>query len=73
MANTLAPEAAAETEVLLAYADLPDYLYEPLDTMAEAALRSAPRVPTCSPGRGPDGGAVDGAPAPRDAADVTVL
>jgi NAD(P)-dependent dehydrogenase (short-subunit alcohol dehydrogenase family) len=36
--NTLAPQAAAATEVLLAYADLADYLYEPLDTMAEAAL-----------------------------------
>lgn len=36
--NTLAPQAAAATEVLVAYSDLPDYLYEPLDTMAEAAL-----------------------------------
>jgi NAD(P)-dependent dehydrogenase (short-subunit alcohol dehydrogenase family) len=36
--NTVAPQAAAATEVLLEYATLPDYLYEPLDTMAEGAL-----------------------------------
>ena len=36
--NTIAPEAAAATEVLVEYSDLPDYLYEPLDTMAEGAL-----------------------------------
>jgi NAD(P)-dependent dehydrogenase (short-subunit alcohol dehydrogenase family) len=36
--NTLAPQAAAATEVLVAYSDLADYLYEPLDTMAEAGL-----------------------------------
>ena len=36
--NTIAPQAAAATEVLLEYATLPDYLYEPLDTMAEGAL-----------------------------------
>ena len=36
--NTLAPEAAAATELLVEYSTLPDYLYEPLDTMAEAAL-----------------------------------
>jgi NAD(P)-dependent dehydrogenase (short-subunit alcohol dehydrogenase family) len=36
--NTIAPEAAAATEMLVEYSDLPDYLYEPLDTMAEAAL-----------------------------------
>ncbi len=36
--NTIAPQAAAATEVLLEYASLPDYLYEPLDTMAEGAL-----------------------------------
>ena len=36
--NTLAPEAAALTEALAEYATLPDYLCEPLDTMAEAAL-----------------------------------
>src|SRR3954453_18396143 len=36
--NTLAPQAAAATEVLLQYATLPDYLYEPLDTLAEGAL-----------------------------------
>lgn len=36
--NTIAPQAAAATEVLVEYATLPDYLYEPLDTMAEGAL-----------------------------------
>ena len=36
--NTLAPQAASATEVLLKYADLADYLYEPLDVTAEAAL-----------------------------------
>jgi NAD(P)-dependent dehydrogenase (short-subunit alcohol dehydrogenase family) len=36
--NTLAPQAAAATEVLVQYSNLADYLYEPLDTMAEAAL-----------------------------------
>jgi NAD(P)-dependent dehydrogenase (short-subunit alcohol dehydrogenase family) len=36
--NTIAPQAAAATEVLLEYATLPEYLYEPLDTMAEGAL-----------------------------------
>ncbi|HXY91047.1 MAG TPA: SDR family oxidoreductase [Acidimicrobiia bacterium] len=36
--NTVAPQAAAETEVLVEYSNLPAYLYEPLDTMAEAAL-----------------------------------
>ena len=36
--NTLAPQAAAATEVLVEYSTLPDYLYEPLDTMAEAGL-----------------------------------
>ena len=36
--NTLAPEAAALTEALAEYATLPEYLCEPLDTMAEAAL-----------------------------------
>jgi len=36
--NTVAPEAAAATELLVEYSNLADYLYEPLDTMAEAAL-----------------------------------
>jgi NAD(P)-dependent dehydrogenase (short-subunit alcohol dehydrogenase family) len=36
--NTLAPEAAALTEALAEYATLPEYLCEPLDTRAEAAL-----------------------------------
>ena len=36
--NSLAPEAAAATEVLVEYSDLPDDLYEPLETMAEAGL-----------------------------------
>ena len=37
-ANTIAPQAAAATEALVEYSDLPDYLYEPLETMAEGAL-----------------------------------
>jgi hypothetical protein len=36
--NTIAPQAAAATEALVEYASIPDYLYEPLDTMAEGAL-----------------------------------
>jgi NAD(P)-dependent dehydrogenase (short-subunit alcohol dehydrogenase family) len=36
--NSLAPEAAAATEVLVEYSDLPEDLYEPLETMAEAGL-----------------------------------
>jgi len=36
--NTIAPQAAAATEMLVEYSDLPDYLYEPLETMAEGAL-----------------------------------
>jgi NAD(P)-dependent dehydrogenase (short-subunit alcohol dehydrogenase family) len=36
--NTIAPQAAAATEALVTYSDLPDYLYEPLETMAEGAL-----------------------------------
>jgi NAD(P)-dependent dehydrogenase (short-subunit alcohol dehydrogenase family) len=36
--NTLAPEAAAATELLVEYSDLPADLYEPLETMAEAGL-----------------------------------
>ena len=43
--NTLAPQAAAATELLVAYSDLPDFLYEPLDTMAEAALGVVHRRP----------------------------
>ncbi len=37
-ANAIAPEAAAATELLVEYSDLPDELYEPLETMAEASL-----------------------------------
>jgi NAD(P)-dependent dehydrogenase (short-subunit alcohol dehydrogenase family) len=37
-ANTIAPQAAAATEALVEYASIPDYLYEPLETMAEGAL-----------------------------------
>lgn len=47
--NTLAPQAAAATELLVEYSDLADYLYEPLDAMAEAALAlctADPRVLT---------------------------
>jgi NAD(P)-dependent dehydrogenase (short-subunit alcohol dehydrogenase family) len=36
--NTIAPQAAAATEALVNFSDLPDYLYEPLETMAEGAL-----------------------------------
>ena len=36
--NTLAPQGAAATEVLVEYSNLADYLFEPLATMAEAAL-----------------------------------
>ena len=36
--NTLAPQAAAATEALVAHATIPEHLYEPLDTMAEAAV-----------------------------------
>lgn len=43
--NTLAPQAAAATEVLVAHSDLPDELYEPLETMAEAALALATADP----------------------------
>ena len=43
--NTLAPQAAAATEVLVEYSDLPSELYEPLETMAEAALALATASP----------------------------
>ena len=36
--NTIAPQAAAATEALIEFASIPDYLYEPLETMAEGAL-----------------------------------
>jgi NAD(P)-dependent dehydrogenase (short-subunit alcohol dehydrogenase family) len=49
--NTLAPQAAAATEVLVEYSDLPDDLYEPLDTMAEAALALATADPRELTGR----------------------
>ena len=43
--NTLAPQAAAATEMLVRYSNLADYVYEPLDTMAEAALALATADP----------------------------
>jgi len=49
--NTIAPEAAAATEVLVEYSDLPDYLYEPLDTMAEGALALCTADPTTLTGQ----------------------
>ena len=49
--NTLAPQAAAATEVLVQYSDLADYLYEPLDTMAEAALALATADPASLTGQ----------------------
>ena len=49
--NTLAPQAAAATEVLLAHSNLPDELYEPLETMAEAALALATASATELTGR----------------------
>ena len=49
--NTLAPQAAAATELLVAYSDLPQFLYEPLDTMAEAALALCTADPTVLTGR----------------------
>jgi NAD(P)-dependent dehydrogenase (short-subunit alcohol dehydrogenase family) len=49
--NTLAPQAAAATEVLLAHSDLPAELYEPLETMAEAALALVTADPAVLTGR----------------------
>lgn len=49
--NTLAPQAAAATEVLVTYSDLPAELYEPLETMAEAALALVTADPTRLAGR----------------------
>ena len=49
--NTLAPQAAAATEVLVEYSDIPPELYEPLETMAEAALVLATADPTRMTGR----------------------
>ena len=49
--NTLAPQAAAATEVLVEYSDIPAELYEPLETMAEAALVLATADPTRLTGR----------------------
>jgi NAD(P)-dependent dehydrogenase (short-subunit alcohol dehydrogenase family) len=49
--NTLAPQAAAETEMLVQYSDIPEYLYEPLDTMAEAALALCTADPTALTGQ----------------------
>ena len=41
--NTIAPQAAAATEALVEFANLPDYLYEPLETMAEGRARAVHR------------------------------
>ena len=49
--NTLAPQAAAATEVLVEYSDIPPELYEPLETMAEAALVLATADATRMTGR----------------------
>jgi NAD(P)-dependent dehydrogenase (short-subunit alcohol dehydrogenase family) len=49
--NTLAPQAAAATEVLVAHSDLPADLYEPLETMAEAALALVTADPSVLTGR----------------------
>lgn len=49
--NTLAPQAAAATEVLVTHSDLPEELYEPLETMAEAALVLATADPEVLTGR----------------------
>jgi len=49
--NTLAPQAAAATEVLVQYSNLAEYLYEPLDTMAEAALALCTADPNTLTGR----------------------
>ena len=49
--NTLAPQAAAATEVLVEFSDLPEELYEPLETMAEAALVLATADPAALTGR----------------------
>jgi NAD(P)-dependent dehydrogenase (short-subunit alcohol dehydrogenase family) len=49
--NTLAPQAAAATEVLVEYSDIPAELYEPLETMAEAALLLATADPSRLTGR----------------------
>jgi NAD(P)-dependent dehydrogenase (short-subunit alcohol dehydrogenase family) len=50
-ANTLAPQAAAATEVLVQYSNLADYLYEPLETMAEAGLALATADPAVLTGQ----------------------
>ena len=49
--NTLAPQGAAATEVLVEYSNLADYLFEPLDTMAEAALVLCTAEPHALTGR----------------------
>ena len=49
--NTLAPQAAAATEVLVAYSNLDAALYEPLETMAEAALALVTADPAVLTGR----------------------
>jgi NAD(P)-dependent dehydrogenase (short-subunit alcohol dehydrogenase family) len=49
--NTLAPQAAAATELLVAHSDLPPELVEPLETMAEAALALCTAPPAHLAGR----------------------
>jgi len=49
--NTLAPQAAAATEVLVTHSNLDPALFEPLETMAEAALALATADPEVLTGR----------------------
>lgn len=49
--NTLAPQAAAATEILVAHSDLDPDLFEPLETMAEAALALVTADPAVLTGR----------------------
>jgi len=49
--NTLAPQAAAATEVLVTHSNLDQALFEPLETMAEAALALVTADPTVLTGR----------------------
>jgi NAD(P)-dependent dehydrogenase (short-subunit alcohol dehydrogenase family) len=51
VANTLAPQAAAATELLVAHSDIPPELVEPLETMAEAALALCTASPEALTGR----------------------
>jgi len=49
--NTLAPQAAAATEVLVTHSNLDPALFEPLETMAEAALALSTADPDVLTGR----------------------